>query len=276
MIDLGVRCAPFNRGVAQDTSPCPAACKADLHGPRNLHAGLRTGIARIGQDGPASGRLRSDAGKSPGLRKFDAATMREMGPRHGPRQTADMRRLAMLFLLAISLAGALAIWPEERSRARAERLAMPLVAELTAPGLSEEALRMRLDGDVLLDNVLLWDESGRLRAKADPTDGRYVLTLQKLRAIEALLSARVTPIWVEAPFAESRSIMRCQRSPDICMVFSEEALAASLDFPPDRLLRPLQGLYALAPALLLGALAFASAFALAWRLLQRRPGSGAT
>lgn len=181
-----------------------------------------------------------------------------------------MRRLALIFLLAISLAGTLALWPEDDSHLRAERLAAPLAMELVALSAAPTALRDRLAADPLVEMVAIWNPDGLLTPPVEPRHTRYDITSERQRALEGLLSGQIMPIWARAPFAETDAVVRCQRTPDICIVFAAQPLAQRLDFPPERLIRPLQGPYALAPALMLGALAAGSGLMLLWRQWRRR------
>jgi len=203
------------------------------------------------------------------LRIFDAATISKMGQPTLIGHSGPMRRMAMLFLFLISLVGTFALWPEERSYEVAERMAAPLALDLVGLSMTPGKLAERLDQDDLIETVAIWDRSGTLIPPVAPSRERYELTTQRLRALESFLAARVSPIWAPAPFAESNAVVRCQRAPDICIVFAAQPLEQLLDFPPLRLTRPLQGPYALAPAIMLALVALGSAFALIWRILHR-------
>lgn len=181
-----------------------------------------------------------------------------------------MRRVGTFFIFVISLAGAIALWPEDRSRAQAERMATSLALELFALSAAPQSLRARLDADPLVESVAIWKRDGVLAAPEAPRASGYTLDLRRLRALEGLLAARVTPVWTHAPFSESGAVVRCQRAPDVCIVFAAEPLAEKLAFPPDRLTRPLRGVYALGPALMMVALAIGSGLALVWREVQLR------
>jgi hypothetical protein len=188
--------------------------------------------------------------------------------RQAARMRGEMKRVAIFFVFVISLAGAIALWPEDRSRAQAERMASALALELLALSATPQALRDRLDADPLIESVAIWNRDGVLAAPTAPRVSGYTLDPRRLRALEGLLAARVMPVWARAPFVESGAVVRCQRKPDVCIVFAEDPLAERLAFPPDRLTRPLRGVYALGPALMMVALAIGSGLALVWREVQ--------
>lgn len=208
--------------------------------------------------------------RPPPLRSFAAVTIRGLGHLGRPSQHGTMMRPAMAFVLLISLAGAFALWPEDRSHARAERLAVPLVMELVALSPTPTALAQRISNDPLIETVAIWDLDGQYQPELGPEATRYPVTPPRLRALETLLAARTSPVWAVAPFTETDAIVRCQRVPDVCIVFDVPALADALEFPPVRLTRPLKGPFALGPALFLGLLAIISALGLMWRQARRR------